>query len=206
MLQLGLAANSRAELRGYIGVTADAPILVGGSAAAPMTAEVWVWDPTSMAVDDGATALLPTAMIAADSGRFVRLSVCGQLAKSFNNSPGRSLTTGTGATGFRPSVTRDCHVAYSVQIDTTVSLSGNSTGYVVLEICPTNSATSGDWIEISRVPSGQSGTLVAGLTLTQTGGGCLTGIIPAGYYAKQRTVTTAGTPAFTARGQQEVLI
>lgn len=206
MLQLGLSANNRAELRGYIGVTADAPILVGGSAAAPMTAEVWVWDPASTATDDGITALLPTAMVAANPGRFVRLSVCGPSSKNFNNNPARTLTSGTGATGFRPSTVRDTQVSYSVQIDTTVSVSGNSTGYVVLEICPTNSATAGDWVEISRIASGQSGTLVVGLTLNQIGGGCLSGIIPAGYYAKQRTVNTAGTPAFTARGQQEVLI
>lgn len=42
MLQLGLAANNRAELRGYAGVTPDAPILVGGSAATPMTAGYYV--------------------------------------------------------------------------------------------------------------------------------------------------------------------
>lgn len=206
MLQLCLASNTRAELRGYIGVTADQPIVVGGTAASPLQVEIWQWDAVSMASDDNLTVLLPTSMSASDPGRFVRTSTTGPIARSFNNAPGRTLTTGTGATGFRPSTVRDCHVSYSVQIDTSVSLSGNSTGYAVLEICPTNSATAGDWIEIARIASGQSGTLVIGLVLNQVGGGCLSGIIPIGYYAKIRTVNTAGTPTYTVRGQQEVLI
>jgi len=126
--------------------------------------------------------------------------------KSFNNNPGRTITTGTGATGFRPSTTRDAEAHYSVSIATSVSLAGNSSGYLVLEIAPTNSATAGDWVEIARVSSGQSGSLVVGLALNQTGGGQIAGIIPAGYYAKIRSVNVAGTPTYTLNGQQEVLL
>lgn len=204
MLQLGLAANNRAELRGYPGVTADAPILVGGSAASPMTAEIWVWDPASMASDDGTTVLLLTSMVDTDPGRFVRLSVCGSQPMVFDNAPGRSLTSNTGASGFRVSTDRAANVNYSVTIGTTVSLTGNSAGYAVLEICATNSATAADWIEIARVASGQSGALVVGLTLNQTGGGQIGGTLPAGYWAKVRQVPTAGTPTFTLNSQQEV--
>lgn len=206
MLQLGLAANNRAELRGYPGVTADAPILVGGSAAAPMTAEVWVWDPLSMAADNSTTALLITGQSALDPGRFVRLSVCGSASKIFNNNPGRGLVTNTGAVGFLPSASADAILNYSVSINTSVSLSGNSSGYVVLEICPTNSATPSAWIEIGRVSSGQSGTLVVGLVLNQVGGGQIGGVIPAGFYAKIRTVNVSGTPTYVINSQQEVLL
>lgn len=124
---------------------------------------------------------------------------------SFNNAPGRSVVTGTGATGFQVSSTRAAIVNYSVTISTTVSLAGNSTGYVVLQICPTNSATPGDWIEVARTASGQSGTLVIGLTLNQTGGGNLSAVVPAGYYAKLLSVNTAGTPTYTYNSGQEVL-
>jgi hypothetical protein len=206
MLQLGLAANNRAELRGYPGVTADVPILIGGSASAPMTAEVWVWDPLSMVADDGITTLLVTVQSASTPGRFVRLSVCGSASKTFNNSPGRSIVTGTGSTGFQPSALSDSNVNYSISINTSVSLSGNSSGYVVLEICPTNSATPSAWIEIGRVSSGQSGTLVVGLVLNQVGGGQIGGVVPAGYYAKIRTVNVSGTPTYVINSQQEVLL
>lgn len=127
-------------------------------------------------------------------------------ARSFTNNASRSLTTSTGAAGFQVSATRDALVNYSVTINTSVSLSGNATGYVALEIAPTNSATAGDWVEVGRTPSGQSGTLVIGLVLNQVGGGQIGTTIPAGYYAKLRTVNTSGTPTYTYNSGQEVLL
>lgn len=127
-------------------------------------------------------------------------------ALSFNNTPGRSIVTGTGATGFQVSSTRNAIVNYSVTINTSVSLSGNAVGYVVLEIAATNSATAGDWVEVGRAPSGQSGTLVIGLALNQAGGGQMGAVIPAGYYAKLRSVNSTGTPTYTYNSGQEVLM
>lgn len=125
---------------------------------------------------------------------------------SFNNSPGRSIVTiAAAANGFQISSTRNADVGYSITITSTVSLSGNQVGYVVLEIAPTNSSTASDWIEIARVASGQSGALVIGLTLNQTGGGQITGSVPAGYYARIRSVNTTGTPVFTMNSGQETL-
>lgn len=125
---------------------------------------------------------------------------------SYNNAPGRSIvTTAAAANGFQVSSTRNADVTYSVTISTTVSLSGNAVGYTVLEISPTNSSTAGDWVEISRVASGQSGTLVIGLVLSQTGGGVINGSIPAGWYARLRSVNTSGTPTFTYISGQEVM-
>lgn len=129
----------------------------------------------------------------------------GSMTKTFNNTPGRSLvTTAAAANGFQISSTRDASVSYSTSISTSVSLSGNSSGYVVLEICPTNSAVAGNWIEINRFTSGQSGTLVVGLILNQVGGGTVSGMVPAGYYARLRSVNVSGTPTYTTNGQQEV--
>ena len=126
---------------------------------------------------------------------------------SFNNSPSVTIqTVAAAANGTQVSATRNAVVNYSVTISTTVSLSGNSSGYVALEICPTNSSTAADWIEIGRAPSGQSGTLVIGLVLTQSGAGQLGGIVPIGYYRRIRSVSTTGSPVFQYNSGQEVLL
>ena len=129
-------------------------------------------------------------------------------SRSFNNSPGRSIVTGTGATGFQISNTRDAMVNYSVTITTAVQIGviTNVDGYVVLEIAPTNSAISGDWVEIARTPQAQNIGLALALSSTQKGGGNLSGAVPAGYYAKIRSVNTAGTPTYTMNSAQEVLL
>lgn len=125
--------------------------------------------------------------------------------KTFNNAPARSIvSTAAAANGWQVSLTKDANVSYSASINTSVSLSGNSSGYIVLEICPTNSSTAVNWIEINRISSGQSGTLVVGLVLNQVGGAPLTGLVPAGYYARIRSVNVSGTPTYTTNGQQEV--
>lgn len=127
-------------------------------------------------------------------------------AKSFNNTPTITIqTTAAAANGDRLSTFRDAEVSYSVSIDTSVSLAGNSSGYVVLEIAASNSTTASDWKEINRVSSGQSGALVIGLTLNQTGGGNISGLVPAGYYRRLRKVNVAGIPTITLTGCQEVL-
>jgi len=117
----------------------------------------------------------------------------------------RTIQTSTGAVGWQISATKDSTVRYSVGINTSVSLSGNSSGYVVLEMAPTNSATAGDWVECARVPSGQSGTLVVGLVLNQVGGGMLEANVPAGYYVKLRSVDVAGTPTYTYNSGQKTI-
>lgn len=128
-------------------------------------------------------------------------------ALSINNSPSVTIqTVAASGNGTQISSTRSSNVNYSVTIATTISLSGNATGYVVLEICPTNSSTAGDWIEIGRVTSGQTGTLVVGLVLNQSGGGQIGGIVPAGYYRRLRSVNSSGTPSYTYNSGQEVLI
>lgn len=125
----------------------------------------------------------------------------------FNNAPSPTIqTVAAAANGNQISASRAANVVYSITINSSVSLSGNQTGYVVLEIAATNSATAGDWTEIARVASGQSGTLVIGLTLNQVGGGQISGMIPAGYYRRLRSVNTAGAPTYTYNSGQEVLI
>lgn len=117
----------------------------------------------------------------------------------------RSLVTGTGATGFQVSSTKNAWVNYDVQIVSTASIAGNASGYVALEIAPTNSATAGDWVEIGRLTNAQALTLAITLQSVQTIGGQIGGYVPAGYYAKLRTVTSTGTISFSYISGQKVL-
>lgn len=126
-------------------------------------------------------------------------------ARSFTNNASRSLTTSTGAAGFQVSSTRDAAVNYNVTSSTTATIGGASSITVVLEIAPTNSVTAGDWVEISRFSNGQTITLALALQSVQTGAGSLGGVVPAGYYAKLRTISS-GTASASYNTGQEVLL
>lgn len=125
-------------------------------------------------------------------------------SRSFNTNPGRSLTTSATASGFQPSSSRDTFVQYGITVSTTATIGGNSAGYVVLETSPTNSATSGDWVEVgSRCGNEQSISLAVALQSVQTTHCQLHDIVPAGYYIKLRKVTVSGSPAFTLQTNQK---
>lgn len=126
--------------------------------------------------------------------------------RSFNNAPGRSIVTGTGATGFQVSATRDAFISASVGIVTTASIGSGQDGYIALEIAPTNSATPSDWVEIGRSRNGQVYTLAIALQGVQTIAGDIARMIPAGYYAKYRAVNVTGTPTSSWVSGQEVLL
>lgn len=117
----------------------------------------------------------------------------------------RSIVTGTGATGFQVSSTRDSEVRYSTTIVTTSNIAGSQNGTVVLEIAPTNSATSTVWSEIGRCTNGTSYTLAIAIQGVSTQACQITGYVPAGYFAKIRSINNAGTPSFSFNSGQEVL-
>lgn len=119
--------------------------------------------------------------------------------------PSRSITASTGATGFQPSSTRISTVNYNVTVSTTATIGGSSGGYIALEIAPTNSSTAGDWIEMGRCGNSQAITLALALQSVQTVSCQVSADIPAGYYAKLRSVTSSGTPSFTFNSSSEVL-
>lgn len=130
---------------------------------------------------------------------------------SSTNSPSQasvshSVVTGTGATGFQVSSSRNAWVSYSTTIVSTATISGNASGTVVLEIAPTNSATAGDWVEVSRFTNGQALTLALTLQSVQTTSAPLVGFVPAGYYAKIRSINNSGTPTYTYNSGQETLL
>lgn len=139
-----------------------------------------------------------------DADFITNWSMSGFNSRTFTNNASHSTTTGTGATGFQVSSSHDARVNYSLSTSTTATIGGASTATAILEIAPTNSATAGDWVEIARVSNGQTITLAIVLQSIQTTSGVLSGTVPAGYYAKIRTITS-GTASVTYSSGQEVL-
>jgi hypothetical protein len=108
-------------------------------------------------------------------------------------------------TCFQISASRDALVTYSVDIATSLSLTTGQQGTVYLRIYSDSGCSTGTQ-ELTRFVNGQTGTLTIGLALTQNVTGTLTGVIPAGSYVQLVTQNNTGTPTFTARPGQEVLL
>lgn len=113
-------------------------------------------------------------------------------------------TTAAAANGWQISSTRPAFVSYSGTIQSTSALAGGAAGALLLEVAATNSATAGDWKEIARTADGQTNGLIIGLGLNMVGGGCISGLVPPGYFVRVRAVNTTGTSTFTYNSGQEV--
>lgn len=118
---------------------------------------------------------------------------------SFTN-PTRSLNS-----AFQISTIRDAQVGYTVDIAATLSLTTGQTGTVTLKYADDSGFTTNVQTVQSSV-NGNGGTLAIGLGLTQTATASLNGMIPAGKYVKLVTANTVGSPTFTFRAAQEVLL
>lgn len=202
-LRNDINGQTKSDISSYSSaIDGQAYLVLGESAMGDTPIRFYYYDASATTTADGENVLTATGM---GVGRFIKTLPQTPPAgtKTFNNSASRSFTTSTGATGFQVSSTKDAFVNYSITIAITSSLSGNVSGTVVLEIASTNSTTAGDWTEIGRIPNGQNDTLIIGVSLAQTGGGQIGGIIPAGYYAKLRTIST-GSPTYTYNSGQEV--
>lgn len=124
----------------------------------------------------------------------------------FQNAPSRTIqTVAASANGWQLSTTRDASVGYACSITTSATIGGASTGYLVLEICSTNSATAANWQEIDRITNSQTITLAVALQSIQVISASIRGIVPAGYYVRARSVASSGTPTFAFVSGQEVL-
>lgn len=108
-------------------------------------------------------------------------------------------------TCFQVSSTRDALVSYSVDILTTISLAAGQQGTVYLRSYTNSGCTTGAQ-EITRFVNGQTGTLTVGLNLSQNVTGTLTGVVQGGMWIQLVTENNTGTPTFTARSSQEVLL
>lgn len=122
------------------------------------------------------------------------------VAKSLSTST-RSIVTGTGATGFQVSSTRDARVCYTITIATASTLLTPVNGVVVFESSPTNSASAGSWSEQGRSSNGDT----VGIIRSGSSAGQVCGFLPAGYYGKIRSINVLGTPTYTYNSGFEVL-
>ena len=132
-------------------------------------------------------------------GRITSAATGTPAARSFS-SPTRSLNS-----CFQISSTRDAFVSYAVDIAATISLTTGQTGTETLQYSD-DSGCSTNTITVNSTTNGNTGALTIGLNLTQTATGTISGIIPAGKWVKILTANTTGTPTFTFRSAQEVLL
>lgn len=116
----------------------------------------------------------------------------------------QASATRTLNTCFQVSTTHAADVHYSVEIATTVSLTGGATGTVFLETFTDSACTLGVQ-ELGRLTNSQTGALVVGLTLNQTFGAQINGWVTPAAWVKLVTSNVTGTPTFTYRSGQEVL-
>lgn len=119
--------------------------------------------------------------------------------------PTQSAATRALNTAFQVSAARPALVSYSVQLTVTASIGSGQLGDVVLEIASDAAFTTAvQTVAIAGV--GQTYTLAVAIQGVQPQTGVVTGVVPAGYYARLRTVSTTGTPGFSVRAGQETLL
>lgn len=115
-----------------------------------------------------------------------------------------SLQTSTGAVGTQVSTTRDAYVMLNANVSTTATIGGASSGDIILEVAPTNSATAGDWVEWGRIGNSQTFSLALALNSVQVTKGMAVAFVPAGYYVKARTAGS-GTVSYTLTNAKKIL-
>lgn len=111
-------------------------------------------------------------------------------------SPGLSVQTSTGAVGTQISTTTNSYVMVAGQVSTTASIAGNAAGDLIVEVAPTNSATSTDWVEWGRIGNSQALSLAITLQSVQIVKGQVVAFVPKGWYVKVRS-SGSGTVAYT---------
>lgn len=127
----------------------------------------------------------------------------------FTNNPSHSIVSvAAAANGFQLSTTRNASIRYSVSVTTTVQIGvvTSVAGYVVLEIAATNSTTAGDRQEIGRIGNTNTVGLALAFSGTSVNTATVSWILPIGYYARLRSVNTAGTPTYAYISWQEALL
>ncbi len=119
--------------------------------------------------------------------------------------PSQSSATRTLNTAFQINASRGSMAIYSVRITTTVSIGSNQDGDVILEIASDSGFTT-NVQTLSIGENGQTVTLAIALNSVQAQTVVVSGYVPAGYYARLRTVNNTGTPAYLYRSGQEILM
>lgn len=171
-------------------------LIYDGSTSQPKIADLnstLTWNGTTLGVSSAATP------VNADWNSSSGLSqILNKPLSRGQASASRSLNS-----AFQISATRDTLATYSVQITVTASIAGGQNGDVILEIA-SNSGFTTDVQTLSIAGLGQTYTLAVALQGVQPQTSVVSGYVPAGYYARLRTVNNTGTPGFSFRAGQEV--
>lgn len=117
----------------------------------------------------------------------------------------QSSVSHTFNSAFQVNSTRDALVFYSVQITVTASILSGQNGDVILEIA-SDSGFTANVQTLSINGNGQTYTLAVAIQGIQPTTIPVSGYVPAGYYVRLRTVNNTGTPTFTYRAGQELLL
>lgn len=119
--------------------------------------------------------------------------------------PSQSSASRSLNSSFQISSTRATLVVYSVQITVTASIAGGQNGDVILEIASDSGFTT-NVQTVAIAGSGQTYTLAIALQGIQPATSVVSGFVPVGYYTRLRTVNNTGTPGFSFRAGQEILL
>lgn len=153
------------------------------------------WDNTAQTVTFGINSATQSSLNAITA-------TISSMAPTVNLGVSRSLVTATNATGFQVSSTQISSVNYSVSTSTTATIGGASGVNVYLEVAATNSTTPSAWTVVGTVSTGQNITLAIVLQSVQTNTLQISGIIPAGYFARIRYATTGTASASYVAGEE----
>ena len=113
------------------------------------------------------------------------------------SSPSRSL-----GTAFQPSATRPTFVSYSGRIVSQITLSGGQSGRIELRSDASNPPTT----VRARVAGGATGTVVAGVSQSDTAEAPLSYIVPAGHFVLLQSVNETSTPTYSIGAQVEIVL
>lgn len=119
--------------------------------------------------------------------------------------PSQTSVTRPLNTAFQINTSRPAFVAYGVQMTVTASIASGQDGQVVLEIAGDQAFTQ-NVQTVMMAPGSQAYTLAVALQGVQKSPGSVFGMVPAGMWARIRTVNLVGTPGFTFMSGQEVLM
>lgn len=114
-----------------------------------------------------------------------------------HSTPSRTL-----GTAFQPSLSRLTHVCYSVKVDTVLTLTGGQEGRIEILSDSANPPT----VIRGSAPGRNTGTVVVGMTMTNSSGGSLCAMVPPKDYVLLRGVNVTGTPTYTITQQVEDLL
>lgn len=101
-------------------------------------------------------------------------------------------------TAYTPSTSRATMVTYSVQITSTLSLSGGQSGNVTLQV---SDNTGANYVTVATTTNNNTGSLTIGLNTAQVQSGPLIGVVPPGCSYK---LVSSGASTFSALTGQEV--